>query len=147
MAEGIFRREWDRATSEAGFAARLKVWSRGTSAVPGMPATPEAVLAASRMGIDLTSHLSQPVSQEDMEQADLVVAMTASHKAALQRRFPSFASKVRTVAEISEGAVAGDVDDPIGLGQETYDKTAAMLEKGLSVLARRIMDMLKGPER
>ena len=147
LAEGIFRREWDRATSEAGFTVALRVWSRGTAAVPGMPATQEAILAASRMGIDLRCHVSQPVSQEDVANADLVVAMTASHKAVLQRRFPTFAPKVRTLAEVSEGAVSGDVDDPIGLGQEAYDKTAATLEKGLRVLASRIMDMLKGPTR
>ena len=147
MAEGILRREWDRATSEAGFTARLNEWSRGTAAVPGLRATPEAVSAVSRMGIDISGHLSQPVSEEDVAGADLVVAMTGAHKVALQRKFPRMTAKVRTLAEVSEGAVVGDVDDPIGLGQEAYDRTAATLERGLSVLAWRMMDLLKGPER
>jgi len=144
MAEGILRREWDRVTSRLGFKVRLKVSSGGTAAVPGVPASPEAVTAMAERGIDIHDHVSTPVSEKDLEDADLVVAMAGSHKKALLHKSPAFASRVRTLAEVAEGAVHGDVDDPIGLGQEAYEKTATMLELGLSVLARRMLGLLRG---
>jgi protein-tyrosine-phosphatase len=70
--------------------------------------------------------------------------MAGPHKKALVRKFPPSAPKVRTLAEVAEGAVQGDVEDPIGLGQEAYERTAATLERGLSVLAGRMLDLLRG---
>ncbi len=137
LAEAIMRRLW----SEAG-TVRLRVWSRGTSAVPGVPASPEAVSAASSRGMDLRGHFSAPVAEADLEAADLVVTMTAAHKKALLSRFPSYQSKVRTLAEVAEGSVKGDVPDPIGRGQDAYERTADTLTQGLTVLAKRLSGLL-----
>jgi len=67
--------------------------------------------------------------------------MTSSHKRALLDKYPACRSKVKTLAEVSEGAVSGDVDDPIGLGQQDYERTAEMITRGLSVLAERLRSL------
>jgi L-threonylcarbamoyladenylate synthase len=133
MAEAMMRKMW------ADSAPRLRVWSRGTSAVPGSPASPEAQAEMSARGISLESHASAPVTEADLEQADLVVTMTLSHKKALVARYPAYKSKVRTLAEVAEGSVSGDVPDPFGRGQQAYGRTAETLKSGLTVLTDRLL--------
>jgi len=110
--------------------------------VPGFPASPEAVAAMSSRGLDLSNHLSGPVLEKDLEAADLVVTMTAGHKEALLGRFPAYRSKVRTLSEVSEGAVEGDVKDPFGRDQRAYEETAETIARGLSVLATRLRGLI-----
>ena len=136
MAEVIMRGTWKDGPP-------LRVWSRGTSAIPGFPASSEAVSAMAARGLDLSGHTSAQVTEADLEAADLVVAMTAAHKRALLDKYPAYRSKVRTLAEVSEGAVSGDVEDPFGLGQQDYERTALTIERGLSVLAQRLGGLIQ----
>lgn len=138
MAEAILRCEWSRFSP----AMPLHVFSRGTAAAPGCPASPEAVTAMAVRGIDIRNHSSAPISGADVDRADLIVTMTGSHKQALLDRYPGSSRKTRTLAEVSEGAVAGDVEDPIGRGHRAYERAAGELERGLSVLAHRISGLI-----
>lgn len=133
MAEAIMRGLWG-----PGAVPSLRVASRGTFAASGLPASPEAAAAMAERGLDLGKHLSAPVTEEDLKRADLAVTMTAAHKKSLADRFPAYRSKIRTLAEVSEGAVQGDVADPIGRGQLEYERVAETIAGGLSVLADRL---------
>ncbi|MEO0248903.1 MAG: TRAP transporter large permease subunit, partial [candidate division WOR-3 bacterium] len=57
----------------------LVVLSAGLQALPGMPATPEAVAAAQALGASLEQHQSRPVTPELLSRADFVIGMTSSH--------------------------------------------------------------------
>jgi L-threonylcarbamoyladenylate synthase len=131
MAEGIFRKSW----KEAGAPYPINVASAGVGAVPGFPASKEAVESMRRMGVDISEHLSAPVSHESLRAAGMVIAMTQSHKQALLAKYPEFGHKVVTLSEISPEA-GGDVIDPFGKSQEEYDKTAQILEKSLKSLVK-----------
>ncbi|MGI6642814.1 MAG: L-threonylcarbamoyladenylate synthase [Bacillota bacterium] len=139
MAEEILKDVWSARSA----GVPLEVISRGTATVWGLPATPEAVIAADQLGVDLRGHRSAPISQGDMEWADLVVTMTESHKKNLLFRFPGYDGKIYTLSEVSSGAVSGDVDDPFGKSQEVYNKTAESLKRGLTALADRMARMVK----
>ncbi|HHY75605.1 MAG TPA: threonylcarbamoyl-AMP synthase [Firmicutes bacterium] len=134
MAEALAREMWRSECPGIG----LEVRSRGTAAADGMPATQEAIRAVAERGIDLTGHRAKMVSEEDLEWADLVITMTRSHKSALFQRYPSYAGKVVTLSEASGGAVAGDVSDPFGCGQEAYLRTRDELISGLRAVCERI---------
>jgi L-threonylcarbamoyladenylate synthase len=140
MAEVIFRHAWE----ELGAPYPVNVFSRGTSAITGMAATDEAVLAAKGLGLDLSYHEAGRVSPSDLAKANIVIAMARSHKDALLARFPQFASKVYTLSELVPEVVKGDVVDPIGLGQAVYDKTARLLKDGLTELASRLAGLRRG---
>jgi L-threonylcarbamoyladenylate synthase len=133
MAEGIFRKSW----KEAGEPYPMQVASAGVSTAPGMPASREAVEAVKSMGVDISNHLSASVSRESLEAADLVIAMTQSHKYMLLARYPEFGHKVFTLSEIRP-ETGGDVIDPYGKSREEYDKTAQLLEKALKGLAKML---------
>ncbi|QUL97910.1 MAG: threonylcarbamoyl-AMP synthase [Candidatus Fermentithermobacillus carboniphilus] len=134
MAEGLMKKVW----ADMGQPFPLEVISRGTGAVPGLPASQEAIQVMKKRGVDLGTHVSRPVTVEDVEKADLVIAMTGAHKSALLSRFPQYADKIHTLAEMVPDKVKGDVSDPIGLGEKFYEKTAALLEEGLKSLAARM---------
>lgn len=138
MAEVLMRGIW---RSECP-GLRLNVWSRGTSAMDGMPATPEAQTAMAARGLDLSGHRARTVTEEDLARADAVITMTAGHKTTLTRLYPHHAGKVVTLSAASGGAVPGDVSDPIGCGQAAYDKTAQDLEIGLRAICERIKGRL-----
>lgn len=139
MAEALMRGLWERSGDGL---PRLQVWSRGTSALPGFPASHEAVESMAARGLDLSKHMSAPVSEADLEAADLVLTMTGAHRNALVGRYPAYAAKVRTLADVSEGAVRGDVEDPFGQDQSQYDRAAETIERGLSALIARLEDLL-----
>jgi L-threonylcarbamoyladenylate synthase len=142
MAEAIFR----SICGAHPCRINIRVASRGTSTVDGLPATPEARKAMADRGLTLDGHRSGQVTEKDLELADLVITMTGAHKKMLTERYPSYAARVMTLSEASGGAVGGDVSDPIGLGQPAYDKTASDLERGLRAVCGRILKLVVPPE-
>lgn len=102
-----------------GQAHRAVAVSAGVSAMNGARATPEAVLAAEAVGASLSDHRSQPASQDLLEKADVVYAMTSGHADAARAQLPAGQrSKVHTLLS------GEDVDDPIGGPQTLYDELA-----------------------
>ncbi|PKR77740.1 low molecular weight protein arginine phosphatase [Halalkalibacillus sediminis] len=103
----------------------LEVQSAGIFAGHGQEANPKAVEALQVQGISC-DHASQPVTEELMEWADVVLTMTAHHKLTLEMDYDSFKEKVYTLKEYVRGSSEDsslDIDDPIGLTNETYVKT------------------------
>lgn len=62
----------------------LRVVSAGVAARNGEPASENSVLALKKVGLDLTGHHSQPLTQEMLDHATAVLCMTESHRAMIQ---------------------------------------------------------------
>jgi len=114
MAEALLRAG---LPTEGGWRAS----SAGIFAVPGLPASPEAVLALAEIGLDLGAHRSRALSAAMIAEATLVVPMTATHRDFLLGLQPAARDKVFLLRSFDR-AVAGraDLDDPIGGSLETY---------------------------
>lgn len=97
--------------------------SAGLYAASGAAATPQAVRAAAEMGGSLAGHRAQPVTEELMETASAVYAMTESQKEELLRRFPGSAGKIRTLTP--------PVPDPFGGDDALYLWCAQRILKAL----------------
>src|SRR2546421_9572519 len=65
---------------------RVRVDSAGFAG-PGRPTPPDAVAAAARRGVDLTSHSSQLVMADLVRAADLIVVMDAMQRRMICERF------------------------------------------------------------
>lgn len=128
MAEAIAR----ALLAEAGDATGTVIRSAGTSAATGVPATPEALRALGRLGIDGSAHRSEPLTAELIASADVIFTMTESHARAALAIDPGAAHKLLPVDP------AGDVPDPIGGPQQVYDATAARLREAI---ARRLKEI------
>lgn len=103
-----------------------RVKSAGTAAYPGGSSTPEAEEAVRRYGASLEEHVSQPLTTTLVEEADHIFAMTAGHKATIEKWMPECTSKVRLLDPDGH-----DVEDPIGGSRDTYAAIAALIHRHL----------------
>jgi len=129
MAEAIFR---TLAAERLGCAADeverhgVVVASAGLAAWAGGPASPHAVETAATLGADLRSHESQPLTESLVRQADVILTMTAGHKAAVLAQFPEAGGRVEMLSPDRR-----DVIDPIGGSLENYRACALQIREHL----------------
>jgi protein-tyrosine-phosphatase len=108
-----------------------EVGSAGVSAVSGMTASAEAVMAAADMGIDLKPHRSRPVHPKLIDSADLIVVMTASHRIQMEILFPRAADRTYLLKTFDSEAKTDDIEDPIGMPVDTYRKMRDEIDSAL----------------
>ncbi|MFM7108938.1 MAG: Sua5/YciO/YrdC/YwlC family protein [Planctomycetaceae bacterium] len=101
--------------------------SAGVAAWAGGRASEHAVAVAQEMGADLGAHESQPVTEALVRQADVILTMTAAHRAALLAQFPEAGGRVALLS-----AERQDVIDPIGGSLDTYRRCARQIREHLA---------------
>ena len=161
MAEGLMR----YLLQERG-CSDVEVASVGTWAYHGSPATTEAIETLRKRGVDLEAHRSRPAEVAQLNDADVVVAMTSVHVREIASLAPEAINKVVLMKELKEiepdelpdGAAPAervgallrgrrpksrrslDVDDPMGLPTAAYERALREIEEGLEVLAAAVCD-------
>jgi protein-tyrosine phosphatase len=129
MAAGILK----KMLADAGVSG-VQVASAGTAALEGMPATDLAVETSSDWGIDLSGHRSQPLTDELVERADLILTMTPEHREEVFLYDPAAASKVFLLKSFP-GPANNDpsfyIRDPIGGGPGEYQRSFLEIEESL----------------
>jgi protein-tyrosine phosphatase len=78
----------------------IEVRSVGTWARGGFPATPEAVIAAGDLGVDLSAHRSSRFAAELADWADLIVTMTTEQTSEVAKEAPRSAAKTFALKEV-----------------------------------------------
>jgi len=134
MAEAIARHHL--AQGLLGEGEDVFVASAGISAGAGMKASPETIATLTALGIEHDG-LSKPLLPEMIRKADLVLAMTDAHVRAAQELVGSSSEDARKIHRLDP---AGDVDDPIGQGQEAYD---AVAQQFMTLIPKRLKQLLK----
>ncbi|XZE45473.1 Sua5/YciO/YrdC/YwlC family protein [Pirellulaceae bacterium SH467] len=102
----------------------IVAFSAGVSAYGGDPASPGAVHAIQRYGTNLDSHASSQLSQEMVEQADLILTMGSRHKHAIVSQWPTVANKVHMISPTGT-----EITDPFGGPFDGYERCAAQLDE------------------
>lgn len=134
MAEGIAQKIAEDGRLPAVIGP-LFFASAGVSAFDGGPTSHETVAVLERMHAPVPQH-SKRLTAEMVRKADLVLGMTAAHVArarALVANDPAAAARVQPLDP------SGDVPDPIGLGQRSYDELGAYFAE---LIPQRIAGML-----
>jgi len=116
LAREIIRRQYGGA---------IDVCSAGVFALPGARATPEAVEALAEAGIDLKGHRAALLSTALVEEADLVLTMTAMHRHQILQLASDSGHKVHVLADYA--GWGGDLEDPIGRPLAVYRDCASRL--------------------
>ena len=126
MAEGLFRNLIEGRED-------LRVASAGVSAIRGQPPSPHTVEVLHRLGIDLARFRSQPLTDDLVDEATWIFAMTRSHLDTIHLLFPAAAEKAYLVCEFDPDLAATtlDIPDPIGLGLDAYERTRDILNLAL----------------
>jgi len=110
----------------------VRAVSAGLAASSGDPISLPAYRVLAELGIEAGSFRSRPVDGEMVEAADLIVAMTASHRANLLERFPDAVGKTRLLLDFSGG---GSVPDPFGGPLAVYSAVFSRMRPALEMLA------------
>ena len=126
MAENIFR-----AKAKSRGYKEVKVASAGLMCYEGEDMTENARLALKAMGIKAGKHKSRQFSLNMVEEYDLILTMTARHKAMIGDY-----DNVFTLAEFSG---EGDVPDPYGGDLNVYKMTAFELDTALEKTINRLV--------
>jgi protein-tyrosine phosphatase len=109
------------ALAKAGIA----VTSAGSFTFGSSPASPQAVEALRALGGDLRKHRSRKLTNELINEADLIFCMSRSHVAEVTRRVSGAGRKTFLLD------AGGEIGDPIGGGAEVYRRTARRIERSL----------------
>ena len=104
MAEGLLK----KMVQENLFD--LEVHSAGLAAFAGVPAALEAVEACREMGVDISSHQSQPLSKTLVMECDWILTMTLKHKEMILKKMPALQNKVFLLSEFGESGIV-DIED------------------------------------
>ena len=119
MAEGLFRKlvaERLSCREEELIDQGVIATSAGLATHGGSPASREAVqLLLEEDRVDLRDHASQPVTEDLLFRADLILTMTSGHRDAILTTFPELASKIRLLSPSGE-----DICDPYGGSSQEY---------------------------
>lgn len=83
------------------------------------------------------AHTSKPLDVEDMQWAELILTMTASHKMTLLQAYPEVATKLYTLKEFTEGSTQ-DISDPYGGPLALYEQTFQELKRLIDKLIDKV---------
>ena len=116
----------------------MSAQSAGTMAMFESPASHHSIMAMREIGIDIESHTSKQVSEELVEEADIVLTMTEAHRDHLRALFVKQAGKIFTISEYS--GCEDDIVDPFGGDIEVYAACRDQIGERISRILEREED-------
>jgi protein-tyrosine phosphatase len=112
---------------------RVVVLSAGIAAAPGCPPASEATQVMRERGLDLARHEAQPLTDQIVRHADLILTMTQSHLQSIIERWPHAVDRACMLLPDKR-----DVADPIGQTVKAYRDCAEQLASGVNYHVERL---------
>lgn len=122
----------------------LMIYSAGTHAYLGAPASLGAIQALAEQGINLKEHRATILTKELVQEADLILVMTINHKNYILDLVPEAAPKVFLLKEFALGKLDQgktsnfSIGDPFGQSVEVYRAVAEELKELVTLALTRI---------
>lgn len=141
-AEAVLRHK----LRERGLAAAVEVDSAGTHGWhEGAPADERSQRHARKRGYDLTGLRSRPVSEQDFEQFDLLLAMDWENLAHLEDACPpQHRRKLQRLMAFAPQALHPEVPDPYYGGPHAFDRVLDLVEAGCDGLIEHLQGVVPG---
>jgi len=125
MAEGLLRHALE---AEGAPLNQLRVASAGVAAYDGEPVSDNSVKALKKVGLDISRHCSQPLTDALLDECFALFGMTSSHLDIVREARPESPVRLHLFREfLPEGEV--EIPDPYGQNLALYETTRdAMVE-------------------
>lgn len=136
MAEGMMRKLVIENNID------VEIYSCGIYAETGDFATYNAAQVAKEYNADISSHRATNIRESKIEEMDLILCATTSHKQSVLYLYPNLQGKVYTMKEYAKLDKNGqdmDIKDPWGYDEVVYRKCASEIEECLE----KIVEILK----
>lgn len=128
----------------------LEVASAGLAAFAGDRATEHTIAALSEVGIHGIEHRSRRVHPHLLEQFDLILPMTLSHKTQLLELAPELAGKIFLLKEFAKRGTEGqevgesvekahEISDPFGQSLEVYRQSRDEIDQAVQAIITHLM--------
>lgn len=116
-----------------------KVYSSGIFAEDGDMPTYNAIQAIKEYGVDLREHRATNIRSSKIEDMDIILCATNSHKNNVINMYPNLKDKIYTIKEYA-GFNESDLDiqDPFGYDIETYRFCANSINDCLEKIIEKI---------
>ncbi|MFZ5494415.1 MAG: low molecular weight protein arginine phosphatase [Verrucomicrobiota bacterium] len=99
----------------------LKVISAGVAAHTGEPISENSVVALRKVGIDISQIRSQGLTQQMLDEALAVFAMTESHRSIIRARARPVPERLHLFREFLPPPAAREIGDPYGGPLKLYE--------------------------
>jgi len=136
MAEGLLKK-YLKDIGKSG----VEVHSAGIRALDGLSPTRETIEVMKDQGIDVSGYRSKNLSDEMIENADLILTMEDIHKNDVIDRMPEAVVKTHLLKEFGKADIdvhpeGFDIPDPIGRPVKDYKSSVNMIKKEIERIAR-----------
>ncbi len=104
----------------------LRVTTSGTHVIEGMPMSWRTRDAIEGLGLEVPMHRSRQATVDELERADLVIALAGEHVGWMRRVHPRAAPRTGTLQRLARDLPAGN--EPLGDRIESLDLANVILE-------------------
>ena len=120
----------------------IKVISAGVAARTGEPVSENSVQALKKVGIDISHHRSQPLTQEMIDGALAVICMTESHRAMIQVQADPVPQNLVLFREFLDGNVEKEIADPYGGPLRMYEAARDEMVESIPSLVAQLKTLI-----
>ncbi len=120
----------------------LQVTSAGVAARHGDRVSENSVTAMKKVGLDISGHLSQPLTQQMLDEAPLVLCMTETHRAMIQLQADPVPKDLFLFREFMPQLGDKEIGDPFGGPLRVYESTRDELVEAIPSLIEFIKTRL-----
>jgi protein-tyrosine-phosphatase len=99
----------------------LRIVSAGVAGRKGEPVSENSVIALRKTGIDISSHVSRPLTQEMLDEARAVICMTESHRAMILLQSEPHPKHIYLFREFMPQLGDKEIPDPYGGPLNVYE--------------------------
>jgi len=118
----------------------FSVSSTGISAYPGSPGDPEMVNYLSKIGVPSENHKARPITEEDVNLADLILVMEKAHLKIIESQWPQAKDKLELLGKyIAPDQAEDDIIDPFGMSQYYYRLAQSQITLAIRSLIKKLL--------
>lgn len=111
--------------------SNIPVISSGIFAFNGDRASLNSIRVMEKLGIDISNHRSQSLTQEIVERSFAIFGMTINHCIAVETQYRNPPRHVYLMRHFMENTVKKEIPDPFGMTLETYELCHRAMEEAI----------------
>ena len=135
MAEGLFRHA---LAAQSDPLESLKVSSAGVSVYDRQPPSPNSVKSMAKVGIDISDHRSQHITESMIESALVFFTMTETHLAMLSYQIDPPPANAFLMRSFIGGNADTQIPDPFGMNLREYEACRDSMVEAIPSLVKTV---------
>lgn len=120
----------------------LRVISAGVAARSGDPVSENSVQALKKVGLDISQHRAQPLTQRMLDEAFAVVCMTESHRAMIEVQAEPVPRNVFLFREFVPSPADKEIGDPYGGPMKVYEAARDEMVEAIPALVEHLKTLV-----